>query len=104
MATTPATPYYAVIFTSQRTPGDNGYDAMADAMEKLAAQQPGFLGVESARSGIGITISYWDSMEAILAWKNNVVHLVAQQTGKEKWYSAYQVRICRVEREYGFTF
>jgi len=100
---TPSTPYFAVIFTSQRTPGDDGYDAMAEAMEKLAAKQPGFLGIESARSAIGITISYWDSMESILAWKNNAAHLVAQQTGKEKWYSAYQVRICRVEREYGFT-
>lgn len=104
MATvTPATPYYAVIFTSQRTEGDNGYSSMANAMEQLSAQQPGFLGIESARSEIGITVSYWDSLESIRAWKNNAAHLVAQQTGKQKWYADYQVRICRVEREYGAT-
>jgi heme-degrading monooxygenase HmoA len=99
----PATPYYAVIFTSQRTEGDHGYEAMSKAMEQLVSQQPGFLGVDSARSDIGITISYWDSMESILAWKNVAAHRVAQQTGQQKWYSTYQVRVCRVEREYSFT-
>ena len=100
---TPKPPYYAVIFTSQRTDGDNGYALMADTMEQLAAQQPGFLGLESARSDIGITVSYWASLEAISAWKNNAAHLVAQQTGKQQWYLDYQVRICRVERAYQFS-
>ena len=103
MSSQPTLPYYAVIFTSERTEGDNGYDAMANAMESLAEQQPGFRGIESARSAVGITVSYWDSIEAIQAWKNNAAHLVAQQFGKEKWYSGYQIRICRVEHEYGFT-
>jgi len=103
MTVTPATPYYAVIFTSTRTEGDNGYASMANAMEQLAAQQPGFLGIESARSEIGITVSYWATLDAISAWKNNAAHLVAQQTGKQKWYADYQVRICRVEREYSLT-
>jgi len=100
MISTPAPPYYAVIFTSKRTAGDNGYAAMADAMEELAAQQPGFLGIESARSEIGITVSYWDSLESIRSWKQNAAHLTAQQTGINKWYADYQVRICKVEREY----
>lgn len=101
IAATPETPYYAVIFTSLRTEGDNGYSAMADAMEQLAAKQKGFLGIESARSEVGITVSYWDSLESIQAWKNKTAHLVAQQTGRLKWYSDYRVRICVVEREYG---
>jgi heme-degrading monooxygenase HmoA len=99
----PSEPYYAVIFTSQRTEGDNGYELMSSAIEKLAMQQPGFLGIESARSGIGITVSYWDSMESILAWKNVAAHRAAQQSGREKWYSSYQVRVCKVEREYSFN-
>jgi len=103
IAKTPAAPYYAVIFTSLRTEGDNGYSAMADAMVALAAQQPGFLGVESAREGVGITVSYWDSLESIAAWKKNTAHLQAQQRGKEAWYGAYQTRICRVERDYSFS-
>lgn len=102
MAKTPKPPYFAVIFTSIREEGDKGYKKMTNAMVQLAAEQPGFLGIESARSEIGITVSYWDSLEAIAAWKQNTAHLFAQKSGQDIWYSAYQVRICRVERDYGF--
>jgi heme-degrading monooxygenase HmoA len=84
------------------TDGDNGYGTMAEAMEKLAATQPGFLGIESAREGLGITVSYWESLEAIAAWKANATHLVAQQRGRDTWYEEFKVRICRVERDYAF--
>jgi heme-degrading monooxygenase HmoA len=100
IAATPAPPYYAVIFTSLRTEGDNGYPAMAEAMAALAARQPGYLGIESAREGLGITVSYWDSLESIAAWKQNSAHLVAQQRGRDVWYEQFKVRICRVERDY----
>jgi len=93
-------PYYAVIFTSTRTEGDNGYAEMAQQMEQLAKQQPGYLDFESAREEIGITISYWESLEAIANWKENTDHLFAQQKGIKDWYSWYKVRICSVEREY----
>ncbi|SFB68186.1 Heme-degrading monooxygenase HmoA [Flagellimonas taeanensis] len=96
-------PYYAVIFTNLRTEGDNGYAQMALEMEELAQQQPGFLGVESARDGMGITVSYWDSLEAIANWKANMDHIQAQRNGIKKWYSWYKTRICRVEREYEFN-
>jgi len=102
IARTPAPPYFAVIFTSLRTAGDLGYGEMAEAMEELARTQPGFLGIESARDGLGITVSYWDSLESITAWKQNARHLVAQQRGREAWYEEFKVRICRVERDYGF--
>ncbi|MGE7837145.1 antibiotic biosynthesis monooxygenase family protein [Viridibacillus arvi] len=94
--------HYAVIFSSQRTEGDNGYGIMAAKMDQLASQQPGFLGVESVRdtSGYGITISYWDSLEAISNWKKNRAHQVAQQKGINDWYQNYSVKICKVEREY----
>ena len=96
-------PYYAVIFTSLRTEGDNGYEAMAEEMEQLAQQQPGYLGIESARNELGITISYWASLEAIKNWKANLDHLQAQKKGRTTWYSQYKVRICKVEREYEFS-
>ncbi len=102
IANTPSAPYYAVIFTSNKTGPDNGYAVMSDRMEELAKQQPGYLGYESARSEIGITISYWDSLDAIKNWKMNVEHQVAQKFGREEWYSQFKVRICRVDREYGF--
>lgn len=102
IANTPAPPYYAVIFTSTRTEADDGYGDMAHRMVELAAQQPGFLGVESARQEVGITVSYWVSLDAIKNWKRNAEHLEAQQKGREVWYSAYKTRICKVEREYGF--
>jgi len=94
--------YYAVIFSSQRSSEDNGYHLMAEKMEKLASQQPGYLGVESVRdaSGAGITVSYWKSMEAIRNWKKNESHLVAQEKGKQDWYLNYKVKICKIEREY----
>jgi heme-degrading monooxygenase HmoA len=100
-AATPQPPYYAVIFTSLRTEGDNGYAAMAKHIVKLAAQQPGFLGFESARQEIGISVSYWDSLEAIKAWKENLEHRQAQSRAMD-WYRSFRVRVCRVEREYGF--
>jgi heme-degrading monooxygenase HmoA len=102
IAQTPPTPYYAVIFTSLRTDGENGYNAMSEEMAELAKQQPGYLGLESARNEIGITISYWRSLEDIKNWKANSRHLVAQKTGRDKWYEQYKVRICKVERDYQF--
>ncbi len=92
--------YYAVIFTAKRTDGDHGYSEMAAKMETLASEQPGFLGFESARSELGISVSYWERLEDIAQWKNNAEHLVAQQMGKEQWYQWYKLRICKVEREY----
>jgi heme-degrading monooxygenase HmoA len=103
IAKTGAAPYYAVIFTSMRTSGDNGYGNMADAMLEAAAKQPGYLGVESAREDLGITVSYWDSLESIAEWKKDSMHLMAQQAGRDKWYESYKIRICLVERDYEFT-
>jgi len=104
-ADTPQPPYYAAIFTSLRTEGDLGYAEMAARMLELASTQPGFLGVESARgeSGLGITVSYWDSLEAISAWKRHAEHQVAQSKGREGWYSEFVVRISKVERAYGMN-
>ncbi|MEO7310508.1 MAG: antibiotic biosynthesis monooxygenase [Chitinophagaceae bacterium] len=102
IAPTPRPPYYAVIFTSFKTGSDEGYDLMSQRMAALAMQQPGYLGQESARDGLGITVSYWESLEAIKNWKQNTEHLFAQQQGRAKWYSAFKTRICLVERDYGF--
>lgn len=96
-------PYYAVIFTNMRSDGDFGYGDMAEKMAEMAKEQPGYLGFESARSGLGIAVSYWESLDAIAQWKANVDHQVAQKRGISDWYSWYKVRICRVEREYEFT-
>ncbi len=103
IAATPAVPYYAVIFTSNRTTVDAGYETMAAAMVRLAAEQPGFLGIESASDSLGITVSYWESLEAIAAWQRNSAHLIAQQRGREMWYHEFKTRVCRVERDYGFN-
>jgi heme-degrading monooxygenase HmoA len=100
IAQTPTPPYYAVIFTSLRTEGDNGYAETARRMVELAREQPGFLGFESAREELGITVSYWTSPEAIQAWKAQAEHRLAQARGPE-WYAAFRVRVCRVDREYG---
>lgn len=100
-ATTPEPPYYAVIFTSVRADGDNGYNETAKNMLALASDQPGFLGFETARQEIGISISYWTTLDAIKAWKANAAHQQAQSRAKD-WYKKFRVRICRVEREYGF--
>jgi len=102
---TPEPPYYAVIFTSQRSAADAaGYDLMAARMVELAAQQPGYLGVESARGadGLGITVSYWRDLESIAAWKANAQHQVAQRSGRERWYSGFSLRVAKVERQSWF--
>ncbi len=103
LARTPEPPYYAVIFTSLRTEGDRGYGAMAERMAALAAQQPGYLGMESARGadGLGISISFWRDEESIKAWKRDTEHQQAQRAGQQTWYADYQVRIAKVERAYG---
>lgn len=101
ISNTPKPPYYAVIFTSLRTAGDDGYDDMANRMVELAEQSDGFLGIESAREELGVTVSYWRDIESIKAWKNNAEHRVAQKKGHENWYSSFKVRISKVERDYG---
>ena len=95
-------PYFAVIFTSTQTNAIEGYSEMAEKMETLAKQQKGFLGIDSARNEVGITVSYWESLEAIKNWKANTDHVFAQQKGREQWYNWYNVRICKVEHEYEF--
>ncbi|MBE0650324.1 MAG: antibiotic biosynthesis monooxygenase [Bacteroidales bacterium] len=102
IANTPDPPYYAVIFTSLRTPGDNGYNEMSGKMLALASQQEGFLGVESARNDLGITVSYWKDMESIRKWKENAEHKIARGKGRSEWYQSFKARIARVERDYEF--
>lgn len=106
IASTPKPPYFAVIFTSQQRDGDAGYAAMADEMESLAKQQPGYLGMESVRdsNGLGITVSYWESEDAIMAWGLHARHQVAQQKGRDEWYEHFITRVCKVERDYGHDF
>lgn len=104
IASTPQPPYYAVMFTSYRSDIDGGYADTAARMLELAAEQDGFLGVESARGadGLGITLSYWRDEQAITAWRQHCEHRLAQQRGRQDWYDAFEVRISRVERAYGF--
>lgn len=102
IAKTPPPPYYAVIFSSTRTEVEDGYIEMADKMLDLASQQEGFLGVESARNDVGITVSYWRDLDAIKKWKENADHTVAREQGREKWYASFKTRISKVERDYEF--
>ena len=102
IADTPPAPYYAVIFTTLRTDIDDGYEAMAQKMLALASKQPGFLGVESAKEDLSITVSYWSDLESIKNWKAVMDHQEAQRLGREKWYAKYKTRISLVERDYGF--
>jgi heme-degrading monooxygenase HmoA len=103
IATTPEPPYVAVIFTSLRNPRDDGYAATAEVMLEMAREQDGFLGVESAREGLGITISYWRDEHAARSWKRVAEHLIAQRRGRDEWYFDYRVRVATVSREYGPT-
>jgi heme-degrading monooxygenase HmoA len=103
IATTPTPPYYAVIFTSIRNDDDGiDYGNTAQRMVELGSQQPGFLGIESAREDIGITVSYWQSEEAILNWRQESEHTMARETGRSTWYKAFKTRVCKVERDYGW--
>lgn len=100
IAATPKPPYYAVIFSNHLTENTEGYDDMAQKMLELAAQQKGYLGVESVREDMGITVSYWSDLESIKVWKANIEHQEAQKLGHEKWYSTFKTRIAKVERDY----
>ncbi len=102
IAQTPKPPYYAVIFTSLRTSGDNGYAEMADRMVELATVQEGFLGVESVRDELGITVSYWKDLPSIQKWRQNSEHLIAKEKGRTEWYKNYKIRIALVEKDYEF--
>ncbi len=95
---------YVVIFSSKRRPGTDGYDDLAVRMEELARAQPGFIELESTRGadGFGITVCYWQSLEAIRAWRTHAEHALAQARGRDTFYERYQVRVCRVEREYSY--
>lgn len=98
---TPDPPYTAVIFTSVRCPGDDGYGPMAARMDDLAREQPGYLGHESAHADdVGITVSYWVDHAAAAAWKQVAEHRIAQERGRDAWYADYTVRVATVERDY----
>ncbi len=103
-AALPSPPYYAVIFSSQRAGADDGYAEMAERMVELAQQQPGFLGLESVRGadGFGITVAYWESEEAIRAWRLHAEHTAARERGRAEWYLHFELRVARVERAYGW--
>ena len=103
LAATPDPPYWAVIFSSRRNaqPGDE-FDETDRAMMTLAAQQPGYLGVETASGAIGMTVSYWADEASIAAWKRNADHALAQYEGRTRWYDAYELRVARVERAHSF--
>ena len=96
------TSYYAVIFTSIKSPNADGYDRMSEELETLVVNQPGYLGHESARNEIGITVSYWKDLESIKNWKENPAHAIARENGRLMWYENFKVRIAKVERDYGF--
>ncbi|WP_206486154.1 antibiotic biosynthesis monooxygenase [Thalassotalea sp. G2M2-11] len=100
IASTPEPPYYAVIFTSTLSKQQENYEKTAKRMVELAQQQPGFLGIESAREAVGITVSYWQDLASIKQWKANTEHLSAQKTGRQLWYQSFSVRIAKVERDY----
>jgi heme-degrading monooxygenase HmoA len=102
IAQTPTPPYFAVIFTSVRTDGDNGYSEISARMVELVKDQDGFLGMESARNEIGITVSYWRDLESIKKWRENMEHTFAREKGRSDWYQSFKVRIAKVERDYGF--
>lgn len=102
IANTPKAPYYAVIFSSINSENSDDYSEMADLMVQLATKQEGFLGIESARNVLGITVSYWKDLESIKKWKENVEHSVARKRGRNEWYQAFKTRIAKVERDYGF--
>jgi heme-degrading monooxygenase HmoA len=104
-ASLPAPPYYAVVFTSVRTAGENGYGDRAEQMLTLAADQPGFLGVDSARGadGLGITVSYRRDEESIAGWRSHVDHTLTRAHGREHWYEPFAVHVAKVERAYGFS-
>lgn len=101
----PEPPYYAVIFTSQRDPAEgDGYEETADRIFALATQQPGYLGAEATRdaSGLGITVSYWQSLDAIAAWRRHAEHTDARIDARARWYDHYELRIAKVEKAYGW--
>ncbi len=102
IANTPNPPYYAVIFSSVNTANVIDYSDTANLMVELARKQDGFLGIESARNELGITVSYWDSLEAIKKWKLNTEHSIARDRGRKEWYRSFKTRIAKVERDYGF--
>jgi heme-degrading monooxygenase HmoA len=102
IAETLSPPYYAVIFTSIRTAADNGYAEMSERMVELVQAQDGFLGMESARNEIGITVSYWRDLESIRKWRENMEHTFAREKGRSDWYESFKVRIAKVESDYGF--
>ncbi len=101
IANTPKPPYYAVIFTSHLNDSPDGYSEMSERMVSLASQQSGYLGLESARESVGVTVSYWSDLESIKNWKANIEHQEAQKRGRSKWYLTFKARIAKVERDYG---
>ncbi len=98
-AQTPEPPYYAVIFTTVKSENLEGYAEMNARMFELAQQQKGYLGIESTHGAIGLSVTYWETLEDIARWRNHAEHKLAQAKGYATWYQAFATRVCRVERD-----
>lgn len=107
LANTPEPPYYVVVFTSVLGNISDQellkYTQMSNILVELASKETGFIGMESVRNELGITVSYWESLESIRKWKSNVVHAKAQRLGETKWYGTYKIRIAKVDKEITFS-
>lgn len=96
----------AVIFVAQRTGDDDaGYFAAAQSMDALAAQQPGYVGINSVRrdDGLGITVSYWADDAAAKAWRDHPEHVDIRDQGRGRWYAHYSLHVARIERSYDWA-
>jgi heme-degrading monooxygenase HmoA len=92
-----------VLFISERTGEDpDGYAAAADAMEALAAQQPGYRGIDYAGTpdGVSITLSYWADEASAVAWRKQAEHTQARNAGRDRWYSRYALHVAEIGRSY----
>lgn len=103
IARTPEPPYYAVIFATIKSDDLSGYDEMNARMFELAQVQPGYLGIESGRGELGVSITYWKTLEDIAAWKAHAEHRLAQEKGYSQWYRSFATRVALVERDNFFT-
>lgn len=77
---------YVVIFRASIKQLDEDYSATATAMRELAFAKYHCQSFHAlTENGEEIALSYWECLEDIAAWRQDLQHQAAQKQGMAKW-------------------
>jgi heme-degrading monooxygenase HmoA len=97
---------YAVIFKSKRQDANSElYYQHNDLLDEKIKSLPGYIkhsGLRHPESREGVTIAYFNSLDAIDNWRKDGEHMDAKKLAKSEFYENYFVEVTEVLDAYGW--